>query len=122
MLSGDKGQNKIDFTKITACGGCCVGGKKKGSGICKGCIEADGIMKNGNSPKAVPYINVYESMMYNKERHKQADHMALGMCFAVMGVSVVMSILSMFGQIAWGGLCVGIGPSVGMLIGMAIPK
>lgn len=57
-----------------------------------------------------------------KKEDKQANHMALGMCFGVMGGSIVMSILSMFGQIAWGGLCVGIGLLVGMLIGMAIPK
>lgn len=34
--------NNIDFTTITACGECCVGCKKKESGICKGCIELDG--------------------------------------------------------------------------------
>jgi hypothetical protein len=28
----------------------------------------------------------------------------------------------MFGQIAWGGLTIGIGLLVGMLIGLAIPK
>ncbi len=34
--------NNIDFTKITACGECCVGCSKKDSGICKGRIESDG--------------------------------------------------------------------------------
>lgn len=34
--------NPIDFTKITACGECCVGCPKKEYGICKGCIESDG--------------------------------------------------------------------------------
>lgn len=40
----DRGRmNKsIDFTTITACGECCVGCKKKESGICKGCIESEG--------------------------------------------------------------------------------
>ncbi len=32
----------IDLSKITACGECCDGCKKKADGICKGCIEADG--------------------------------------------------------------------------------
>ncbi len=31
-----------DFTKITACGECCVGCSKKLAGSCPGCIEADG--------------------------------------------------------------------------------
>ena len=32
----------MDFTKITACGECCVGCKKRDDGICQGCIESDG--------------------------------------------------------------------------------
>lgn len=32
----------IDFSSITACGGCCDGCKKKTDGQCKGCIEEDG--------------------------------------------------------------------------------
>ena len=35
----------IDFTKITACGECCVGCKKKDDGLCEGCIETDGHCK-----------------------------------------------------------------------------
>ena len=35
----------IDFTKITACGECCVGCKKKEDGLCEGCIESDGNCK-----------------------------------------------------------------------------
>ena len=35
-------ESTIDFALITACGECCKGCKKKESGICKGCIEADG--------------------------------------------------------------------------------
>ena len=31
-----------DFETITACGECCTGCLKKKSGICPGCIEADG--------------------------------------------------------------------------------
>ena len=31
-----------DFSTITACGECCVECKKKLSGECPGCIEADG--------------------------------------------------------------------------------
>jgi len=34
-----------DFTKITACGECCVGCKKKKEGLCQGCIESDGHCK-----------------------------------------------------------------------------
>lgn len=32
----------MDFSKITACGGSCEWCEKKATGICKGCIEADG--------------------------------------------------------------------------------
>ncbi len=32
----------MDFMKITACGECCVGCKKKENDLCKGCIESDG--------------------------------------------------------------------------------
>jgi len=35
----------IDFTKITACGECCAGCKKKENGLCEGCIESDGHCK-----------------------------------------------------------------------------
>lgn len=35
-------EEHIDFYLITACGECCKGCKKMESGICKGCIEADG--------------------------------------------------------------------------------
>ena len=42
----------------------------------------------------------------NKE---QDNYMGLGMCLGMMGGSAVMSILTMFGQIAWGGLTIGIG-------------
>ena len=48
--------------------------------------------------------------------------MAYGMCFGVMAGSVVMSILAMFGQIAWGGLAVGIGLMIGMIVGLILSK
>lgn len=35
-------ENRIDFSRITACGECCDKCKKKLEGICKGCIETDG--------------------------------------------------------------------------------
>ncbi len=35
-------EQRIDFTKITACGECCEGCIKRLEGSCKGCIEADG--------------------------------------------------------------------------------
>lgn len=35
-------EQRIDFTKITACGECCEGCIKWLEGSCKGCIEADG--------------------------------------------------------------------------------
>lgn len=35
-------EQKIDFSKITACGECCEGCGKQLEGQCKGCIEADG--------------------------------------------------------------------------------
>ena len=52
----------------------------------------------------------------NENGQKQENYMTLGMCFGVM------AILAMFGQIAWGGMCTGLGLILGMLIGMAIPK
>ena len=58
----------------------------------------------------------------NEHGQKQENYMALGMCFGVMAGSVAMAILAMFGQIAWGGMCIGLGLILGMLIGMAIPK
>lgn len=53
---------------------------------------------------------------------EKATHMALGMCLGVMAGCLGMSILALFGKLAWGGLSVGIGLLGGMLIGMAIPK
>ena len=35
-------EQRIDFTKITACGECCEGCINRLEGSCKGCIEADG--------------------------------------------------------------------------------
>lgn len=58
----------------------------------------------------------------NKNDKKQDEYMALGICFGLLAGSAVMSILTMFGQIAWGGLAVGIGLLVGMVIGLIISK
>lgn len=44
MNRGEEGVNEIDFSGITACGECCDGCPKKMSGLCKGCIEADGFV------------------------------------------------------------------------------
>lgn len=57
-----------------------------------------------------------------KKGEKQANYMALGMCFGVLAGCIGMGVLALFGQIAWGALCVGCGMLAGMLIGMAIPK
>lgn len=46
--------NNIDFTKITACGECCVGCSKKDSGICKGCIESDGHCEEWTQSQGCP--------------------------------------------------------------------
>lgn len=58
----------------------------------------------------------------NENGQKQENYMVLGMSFGVIVGSVAMAILAMFGQIAWGGMCIGIGSLLGMLIGMVIPK
>lgn len=58
----------------------------------------------------------------NESGQRQDNYMALGMWFGVMAGSVAMAILAMFGQIVWGGMCIGLGLLLGMLIGMAIPK
>ncbi|MBO5228557.1 MAG: DUF3795 domain-containing protein [Lachnospiraceae bacterium] len=44
----------IDFDKITACGECCVGCKKKEEGICKGCIESDGLCEEWTGSHGCP--------------------------------------------------------------------
>jgi len=43
-----------DYTKITACGECCTGCKKKESGFCKGCIESDGNCKEWEQSGGCP--------------------------------------------------------------------
>ena len=45
---------QIDFTKITACGECCVGCKKKEEGICDGCIETNGKCQEWSESKGCP--------------------------------------------------------------------
>ena len=57
-----------------------------------------------------------------KNDDEQSNYMVLGMCFGMLAGSVAMSILAAFGQIAWGGLAVGIGLIAGMVIGLLIPK
>lgn len=57
--------NNIDFTKITACGECCVGCKKKESGLCKGCIESEGHCEEWVQSKGCP---IYKCA---KEHHVQ---------------------------------------------------
>ena len=46
--------DKIDFSKITACGECCVGCIKKENGICNGCIETDGKCKEWEQSNGCP--------------------------------------------------------------------
>jgi len=43
-----------DFSKITACGECCVGCKKKEFGFCKGCIESEGNCKEWEKSGGCP--------------------------------------------------------------------
>ena len=47
-----KGQ--IDFYKITACGECCFGCKKKDDGLCEGCIESEGHCKEWAQSEGCP--------------------------------------------------------------------
>ena len=58
----------------------------------------------------------------NKNDKNRSKYMIYGMSFGMMAGSVVMSILSMFGQIAWGGLAVGIGLMIGMSVGLILSK
>ena len=44
----------IDFTKITACGECCTGCKKKADGFCEGCIESNGHCMEWKESKGCP--------------------------------------------------------------------
>ena len=57
-----------------------------------------------------------------KNDKKQDKYMALGMCFGLLAGSAVMSILTMFGQIAWGGFSGWNRLLVGMVIGLVISK
>ena len=53
-MKDNKMKNNIDFTTITACGECCVGCKKKETGICQGCIESDGNCTEWAQSKGCP--------------------------------------------------------------------
>ena len=46
--------NICDFSKITACGECCVGCKKKEVGFCKGFIESNGNCKEWEQSGGCP--------------------------------------------------------------------
>ncbi|MDO5096118.1 MAG: hypothetical protein Q4D65_06105 [Peptostreptococcaceae bacterium] len=54
--------------------------------------------------------------------HEKKNYMTAGIVFGMLAGVVVMSILSMYGQILWGGVCIGVGMLIGMLVGMNIPK
>lgn len=58
----------------------------------------------------------------NKDNKKQSKYMVYGMCFGILAGSVAMSVFAMFGQIAWGGLAVGIGLITGMIGGLILSK
>lgn len=58
----------------------------------------------------------------NQNNKKQAKYIELGMCFGMLAGSIIMSILAMFGKIAWGGLAVGIGLIIGTIIGLIISE
>jgi len=45
---------KFDFSKITACGECCVECKKKEEGLCEGCIESNGHCKEWTESGGCP--------------------------------------------------------------------
>ena len=57
--------------------------------------------------------------MKNKKRTR---YMAFGMTFGMLAGSVAMSILTIFGLIAWGGLAIGLGTIIGMLVGLLLAK
>lgn len=44
----------MDFSRITACGECCTGCRKKEEGLCKGCIESDGNCKEWEESGGCP--------------------------------------------------------------------
>ena len=62
---------------------------------------------------------VETKIMKNKKR---ARYMAFGMTFGMLAGSVAMSILTIFGLIAWGGLAIGLGTIIGMLVGLLLAK
>ena len=55
-------------------------------------------------------------------KEKQSNYMSEGMCFGMLAGSVGMSILSMFGLVAWGGVSISVGLLLGMVIGSCIPN
>ena len=52
----------------------------------------------------------------------QSNYMTHGVVLGILVGSAGMAILTMFGQIIWGGISICIGMLVGMLVGKAIPK
>lgn len=56
---------KIDFTKITACGECCVGCKKKKLVCVKAASKPMVIVKSGQNRDSVQYTNVQKNTESN---------------------------------------------------------
>ena len=45
---------EVDFARVTACGECCTGCKKKAAGDCEGCIESGGYCKEWTGSGGCP--------------------------------------------------------------------
>lgn len=67
-------------------------------------------------------LNKEENKKQNNGDEKQVNYMVLGMGYGLMAGSVGMCVLTMFGKIELGGVCLGMGLISGMFIGMLIKK
>ena len=78
-----------------------------------------------DKPESMEMLQMKKEKFNTEENENEKgpeNHTVLGMCFGMVAGSVAMSILAMFGQILWGGMCIAAGLFLGALIGAAIPK
>lgn len=67
-------------------------------------------------------INEQHDEIEPENEDMEENYVVLGMCFGTCAGSVVMSLLMAFGHTTWSSLAIGVGSSLGMIIGMMIKK
>lgn len=58
----------------------------------------------------------------DKKPNSQENYMINGMCFGMLAGSAAMSILSSFGHVALGSMCISFGMLIGLVVGVSIKK